>query len=56
MAGEAPPIRQWLRDNGYDVPGNQRIPADVVAAYHEAFPPVGHSDREGADSTPPTGS
>jgi hypothetical protein len=51
MTEEPPPIRQWLRDNGYDIEERQRIPAEAVAAYHAAFPPVDDS----IEDAPPAG-
>lgn len=35
-AGNTKAVRQWAKDNGYDVSERGRIPADVMAAYAEA--------------------
>jgi hypothetical protein len=55
MTEEPPPIRQWLRDNGYDIDERRRIPAEAVAAYHAQFPPVDDLTGDADCDTPPAG-
>lgn len=35
-SGNAKDVREWARNNGYNISGRGRIPADVMAAYAEA--------------------
>jgi len=37
-------VRAWLLDNGYEVKGNGRIPADLRASYDDAHRPGGPAD------------
>jgi hypothetical protein len=38
-AAEASQIREWARENGYELSGRGRIPAHVIDAYKEAQQP-----------------